>query len=268
MATSDVPALTFAQAPAAPETFNLLAYGPPGSGKTTAAATLHPLGPILWVNAEGAGALAYGRKVAGNQNILEVRIEQREGFDTAATLREVIRYVRGNETPRPATVVIDTLGKLREALIRQFVVPGAKNTLQQFGEVAKILAGTIQVLRDEPVNLVLLAHEHVEDADGERIVRPLIGGALTDTIPGEVDVMTYTSRVHGDDGEQFLGQLVDARGRRTKDRSGALGPFRPLDFAAWLADYRAALAAEDLGDIPFDAEPKGDDTAQQELASA
>lgn len=256
MTTTDVPALAFAAAPSAPETFNILAYGPPGSGKTTAAASLYPLGKLLWVNAEGAGALAYARKVAGNQNILEVRIEQRDGFDAVGMLREVIRYVRSGADPKPATVVIDTLGKVREALIRQLVVPGAKNSLQQFGEVAKTLGATIQVLRDEPINLILLAHEQIEDADGERIVRPLIGGALTNTIPGEVDVMTYTSRVPGDDGEQFLGQLVDARGRRTKDRSGALGPFRPLDFAAWLTDYRVALAA-DTPDVPWD-EPADD----------
>jgi len=265
--STDVPALIFAQAPAAPETFNLLAYGPPGSGKTTAAASLHPLGKILWVNAEGAGALAYARKVAGNENILEVRIDQRDGFDAVSTLREVIRHIRSGNDPRPATVVIDTLGKVREALIRQLVVPGAKNSLQQFGEVAKTLGATIQVLRDEPVNLILLAHEQIEDADGERIVRPLIGGALTNTIPGEVDVMTYTSRVNTDDGEQFLGQLVDARGRRTKDRSGMLGPFRPLDFAEWLTDYRKALAVNDP-ELPFDPEPAADDTAAQETLAA
>lgn len=267
--TTDVPTLIFAQAPPAPETINILAYGPPGSGKTTAAASLHPCGPLLWVNAEGPNALAYARKVAGNANVLEVAIEQREGFDTVTTLREVVRYVRSGQDPQPATVVVDTLGKVREALIRQLVVPGAKNSLQQFGEVAKTLNGFIQVLRDEPVNLILLAHEKVEDADGERIIRPLIGGALTETIPGDVDVMTYTSRVLDEDGEKFLGQLVDARGRRTKDRSGALGPFRPLDFAEWLADYKAALAADEP-DLPFDPAPAADESdepVQEELAA-
>lgn len=264
---SDISNLIFAEAPAAPETFNLLAYGPPGSGKTTAAASLHPLGPILWVNAEGPNALAYARKVAGNHNILEVRIEQRDGFDTVTALREVIRYVRSGQDPKPANVVVDTLGKLREALIRQLVVPGARNSLQQFGEVAKTIGGFVQALRDEPVNLILLAHEHVEDADGERIVRPLIGGALTDTIPGEVDVMTYTQRVANDDGEQFLGQLVDARGRRTKDRSGALGPFRSLNFAEWLEDYKAALAAGEP-DTPLDPEPaEAGEPVQEQLAA-
>jgi hypothetical protein len=54
--------LTFVDPPAAPETFNVLLYGPPKSGKSTAAATAP--GPILWVSAEGPGALAYARKIA------------------------------------------------------------------------------------------------------------------------------------------------------------------------------------------------------------
>src|SRR5262249_9893322 len=49
--------LMFEEPPPVPDTANFLLYGPPKSGKSTAAATAP--GPILWVSAEGPGALAF-----------------------------------------------------------------------------------------------------------------------------------------------------------------------------------------------------------------
>src|SRR5690349_146946 len=142
--------LEFVDAPPAPTTFNVLAFGPPGSGKSTAAATLAPLGPILWLNAEGPGALSYARKVAGKDAILEVRIDDTTE-NPVDVVREFTKHVLRMEEPRPATVVVDTVAKLRDALIRQLVQPGARNSMQQFGEVAKVLSGMVRVLRDAPV---------------------------------------------------------------------------------------------------------------------
>jgi hypothetical protein len=250
MSTTDIPAgLMFEQAPDVPDTFNVLLYGPPKTGKSTTAATAP--GPNLWINAEGPGALAYARKTAtqrGNQ-ILEVRITRQT--DARQVLRDVIRHVRDGIEPVPRTVTVDTVAKLREALIRQIVVPGAKNSIQQFGEVARILREFVQTMRDLPVNLVLIAHQNVEDAEGERIVRPLIGGALTEEIPGEVDVIAYTHSFKDDDSgdRRYVGQLVEAKGRTAGDRSGGLGSVRDLDLAEWLAAYRAALVPD--GDLPF-----------------
>jgi hypothetical protein len=206
-----------------PETFNVLLYGPPKTGKSTTAATAP--GPNLWVNAEGPGALAYARKIAtqrGNE-ILEVRITR--GRPTRGRSSATSSSTSATGSNRSATVTVDTIAKVREALIRQIVVPGAKNSIQQFGEVARILREFVQTMRDLPVNLVLIAHQNVEDAEGERIVRPLIGGALTEEIPGEVDVIAYTHSFKDDDsGERrYVGQLVEAKGRIAGDRSGGLG---------------------------------------------
>lgn len=253
-ATSDIPGLTFETPPDTPDTFNVLLYGPPKSGKSTAAATSP--GPILWVSAEGPGALAYARKIATQRDttILEVRIS-RQTPDVREVLREVIRHVKAGADPVPVTVVVDTLAKLRESLIRQIVVPGAKNSIQQFGEVARILREFVQTMRDLPVNLVLIAHQNVEDAEGERIVRPLIGGALTEEIPGEVDVIAYTHSFKDEEsGERrYVGQLVEAKSRIAGDRSGGLGSVRDLDLSEWLGAYRAALAP-DTSDLPWDDE--------------
>lgn len=241
-----MPALVFAAEPSDEDRYvNILLYGPPKTGKSTAAATAP--GPILWVNAEGPGALAHARKVARERGhtIHEVRVER--GTDTRELLRNVLRHVKSGAEPRPATVVIDTLAKVRERLINEIVVPGAKNSIQQFGEVARILREVVEVLRDLPMHVVLIAHQDVADSDQDRIVRPLIGGALTEVIPGEVDVIAYThSFVDDEQRRRYVGQLVEAKGRIAGDRSGGLGVLRDLDLTEWIVAYRAALRPADV----------------------
>jgi hypothetical protein len=257
--------LTFLEAPPAPATLNFLLYGPPGSGKSTAAATAP--GPILWINAEGPNALAYARKTATARGtgILEVAVPR--GEDPRPILDQVYVHVRDRKDPAPATVVVDTLGKLRDALIASMVVPGAKNSLQQFGQVADKLGGFINHMRDLPVNLVLLAHEDVQDADGgDRIIRPLIGGKLTEGIPAEVDVMAHCNVIREGDVKQYVGLLVESRGRRAKDRSGGLGDFRPLDLSEWGDAFRAALLPDESG-LPWADPAVEGEPQQQELTT-
>jgi hypothetical protein len=245
---TDLLSLVAPNGPQAPETFNVIAYGHPGSGKSTFAATAP--GPILWLNLEGPGALAYARKTAASRGtqILEVRADK--NVDVIAVLDQVYLHVHNRKDPQPQTVVVDTLGKLRDAILRQLAGTG-RPSLPQFGIAADKIGNFVRVMRDENVNLVLLAHADVQDSDeGERLVRPLIGGKLTDTLPAEVDVLTYCAAVRGEDGVSYVGQLVEARHRVAKDRSGGLGATRPLDLTEWLAAYRAALTPDD-SDLPF-----------------
>lgn len=227
-----------------PETFNVLLYGPTGAGKSTAAATAP--GPIMWVNAEGRGALAYPRRTAlqRGSKIFEARVER--DADVRGTMKRVVQHVKYGRKPHVQTVVVDTVAKVRDALIRQLVTPGAKNSIQQFGDVAKVLEEFVRLMRDEPVNLILLCHEDIAEAEGERIIQPLIGGALTPKIPAEMDIVAYcgVSRDEDTDTVRYLGQLAEGRGRRAKDRSGGLGTVRDLDLAEWLEAYRGALAIE------------------------
>jgi len=253
MTASDIPTLLFNDTPAVPDTFNVLLYGRPKSGKSTAAATAP--GPILWVNAEGPGALGYARKTAAARGteIHEVVVDQRL-TSTTDLLDNVYRHVKSGADPVCQTVVVDTLAKVRDQLIAQLVVKGSKQSLPQYGQVADKLGGFIEALRNLPVNLVLLAHVDTKDAEEGRVVDPLIGGALTEKIPGEVDVVAYTSPLDDDDGERrYYGQLVEGRGRMAGDRSGGLAGdrgIRELDLTEWLYAYRKALSPF-TDDLPF-----------------
>lgn len=241
----------------APETFNVLLYAPAKSGKSTAAATAP--GPILWINAEGSGALGYARKTAAERGtaIHEI-VVNKKARNATHVLDEVYRHLRDGDEPRVRTVVVDTVGKLRDALVEQLVDKTSKSSLKQYGDVADKLGGFINALRDMPVNFVLIAHADVHEDDEEgRLVVPLIGGKLTETVPGEVDVVAYCGTLKTEEGVRYVGQLVEGRGRQhLGDRSGALAGdrgFRELDLSEWLEAYREALtpAAEDTSDLPF-----------------
>lgn len=253
---SDLPTpLVFVDAPAAPTHVNALPYGPSGAGKSTLAATAP--GPILWINLEGPNALAYARRVAKERGteIREVAIEHKQ--DPRPTIRGVIEYVRAN--PDVQTVVVDTIGKLRDALT--FAIGGNKPSLPQWGEIGNTLADMIRILRDLPVNLIVIAHEEIKDSDdGDRIVRPMIGGATTEKVIADMDIVAYMGVSRDDEGQiRYLAQFVENRGRRAKDRSGGLGQVRGSDFADWLAAYRDALGATDDSDLPFTAQESLDD---------
>lgn len=243
---------------------NILAYGPPGVGKSTAAATAP--GPILYANAEGPGALAFARKTAAERGteIHEARLTA--DLDARLFLRSLIEHVRSGADPVCQTLVVDTVGRLREHLIRQLVQQGSKNSLQQYGEVSRVLAEFVRLARDLPINLVLLAHEDFADQDGDRVVRPLIGGNQTELIPGEMDIVSYLfTRDLDDDTVSHEAMFVEYKGRRAKDRSGGLGRSAPSDISAWIETFREALrpkpqdATEStlFGDPPSDAPAEG-----------
>lgn len=245
---SDIPTpLTFADPPPAASTVNALAYGPSGCGKSTLAATAP--GPIVWLNLEGAGALAYARKTAAERGteIRELRIVHKQ--DPRPVLRSMIEYLRG--TPEVQTVVIDTIGKLRESVAH--AIGGVQPSQPQWGQIARVIEDTVRLLRDMDLNVLILAHEEINDSDqGDRIVRPLIGGKTTEKVVADLDLVAYMGVTRDENGVRYLAQFVEDRGRRAKDRSGGLGVIRPADFSDWLDAYRAALASpDDKSDLPF-----------------
>lgn len=244
--------LTFFQAPPAPDTFNVLLYGPAGSGKSTAAATAP--GPILWLNFEGPNALAHARKIAAERGtaIHEVRVAHTQ--DPRQVLRSAVNHIVNGAEPHCRTLVVDTIGKVRSQLAQ--AIGGSKPTMAQWGTVANELDDFIRHGRDMPANLILLAHEDIKDGEGDegRITRPLIGGSATEKVVAEVDIVGYTGVVEREDGIRYMAQLVQRGGRRAKDRSGALGAARVLDLSEWLATFRQALSPDE-SDLPWGDQP-------------
>jgi hypothetical protein len=242
----------FVQAPPAPTSINCILYGPGGSGKSTAAATAP--GPILWANCQGANALAYPRTVAAKRGTAIHEVEfNRETPDPVGQFRALLSHIASGNEPVCRTLVVDTLGDLRDLFARKIVKGPQSRTREQWGEVAEIIKSAVLWLRDRDINVVFLAHEDISDVDDDRVVRPKIGGALTEQVISEVDVVAYCGAHRTEDGVKYMGQLVELKGRRAKDRSNGLGQARNLDLDEWLDAFRAALTPNE-SDIPFAAD--------------
>lgn len=226
-----------------PEHFNVLLYGPPGTGKTTAAATAP--GPIVWINLEGTGAMAYARRVAAERGTDLLEMQLRPDEDPRERLRQAVAYAQTNDV---GTIVIDTWGKVRGQLAQ--AIGGDSPSLPEWGMIGKELRTILQTLRDLPLNVVLICHEQITEDEGAVLIQPEIGGRSTSEAMAEVDIVAYTG-IKDDEGERiYMARLVDGNGRRAKDRSGALGTHRELDLTEWLGTFTEALST-DLSDIPF-----------------
>lgn len=262
MTESDIPTgLMFVEPQLAFETFNVVLYGPGGSGKTVGA-TSGP-GPFLVLNAEGRGGLAMSRSLG--------RPIQEIAFTGQSVLRPFCEYIKAG-AGGARTVVIDTVGKMYETILNE--LGGSKPQIQHYGQANKTIKDLVLFLRDQPVNVVLVCHEKIDDSGDDRIVRPLTGGQqLPEILVGEVDVVGYCNEVPAteDTPKRWVAQLVQDRGRRAKDRSGALGAYRDINLTDWLAVYSAALTPDE-SDIPWSddkhAEASADAEADLALAEA
>lgn len=226
-----------------PTTVNVLLYGPAGAGKSTAAASAP--GPVMFINLEGPNALHFARKTAraAGTEVLEVRVGW--GDDPRAYFRDAFAAAKERGVN---TIVVDTLGKLRDGIA--FSIGGESPSIAQWGQVGKAMTTVLRELRDSDMNTVLICHERVLDSDtGDRIVEPLVGGKTTTEAMAEVDVIAYCGVLRDDDGTRYLAQLVESKGRRAKDRSGALGEVVELNLTDLIASYLASFVDDSL---PFD----------------
>lgn len=248
--------LEFVEPADTPQSVNVLLYGPPGTGKSVAACSAP--GPVLVLNAEGPGALWFARKAFGAAKIREVR------FEGSRTLDDAYRHLRSGEGGEQ-TVVVDSLGEVYDKLARDYAGTAARPSLQNYGDVNSKIDGFIRSVRDLDVNVVLIAHEQIDDESGEITRRPATGGKkLPEKVMAQMDVVAYTGVAEDDEhGRRYMGQLVEANGRRAKDRSGALGAARELDLSEWIETIAAQMSPAPEPITKADAERlyKGAETA-------
>lgn len=225
---------------------NTILYGREGTSKTTGA--LSAPGPVLVLNAEGPNAVMFARERYGDDHIREVEVTGRD------VLTQTILYLRdGGDGAR--SVVVDSLDALHKTLLEERAAgpdgrPG-KPTLPQYGDVTTDIERFARALRDLPVNVVLVAHElAVKDEEAGHFERTPFTGtsnpALGVRLMEMYDVVGYCGVIQPPDGqvgeEQYVAQLVDANGRRGKDRTARLGKARELNLTEWLAAAQIATA--------------------------
>lgn len=223
--------LTFVQPAERGETRNFVLYGAPGIGKSTHALTAP--GPILVLNAEGPNGLTYGRRRFPGTRIDEVAVTGRQ------VLRDATAAVREDAGKTWRTVVIDTIGEVYRVLVDEYA-KGGRPEVQNYGDAGNDVERLVRFLRDEPVNLVVVAHEEMTDGPDGPLLMPVCGGKkLAPKVCAMADHVAYVGRVQvgeGDDAApKWLGQLAPGAGRYAKDRGGALGLAREIDLGEWLS---------------------------------
>lgn len=223
--------LTFVE-PTGSKTLNVVLYGPEGSGKTWGALSAPP--PILYLNAEGRGAVEDARQHHGADNIREAVVDSPRVLDDAEL------YLRdGGDGVK--SVVLDSLSSVYQALVDHFS-GGGKPSLPNYGDATLRIERFARFLRDVPQTVVLVAHEiALADAGTGSFERlPYTGSsnpALAVKVMAMADVVAYTARTEPTEANpepRWLAQTVAGNGRRGKNRGDFLPSWLPVDIAGWV----------------------------------
>lgn len=244
--------LSFVNPAEIPPRFKVVLYGTPGTGKTIGACSAP--GPILYLNFDRSHAASKARAIHGADKIRELAcppVTKDDRTPAADLLTDAYMYLRDSEDGADVvTVVLDTVGGAYDKILKELSRANTGKsaglvTLENYGEANKKIADWVDAISGMDVNLVLIAHEQIDDQETELTRRPMTGGKkLPEQLMGKVDIVAYTTAMQGEkdsDPVRYVGQVVEGKGRRAKDGTGALGTYSDLDLTDWFERGHAAL---------------------------
>jgi AAA domain len=223
------------------DTYRVVLWAAPGQGKSVAAASAP--GPILVLTADRPSAYRFARKHHAGKEIQEVRYRDEQ------TLREIYQFIRDAERPI-RTLVVDPVSHIVDQLVD--TAPRADDGGPDYQAVNKKLLGFVKSFRGMDINVVLVAHEKLNDGKkGDGKLYPALGGpALINKVLAEMDIVAHVERHIGpgdgdDESVQWIGQLQPRGNLVCKESTGALGDRRIADLARWFEIASAALTPDE-----------------------
>lgn len=217
-------------------TLDVILFGPPKVGKTTAA--LSAPGPILVLNTDGPNALGFARRHFGSGKILEVELK---GKDQLANALDVLRDGGKVAGQQIQTVVLDNVGEAYRILLEE-MTRGRPN-IGQYGDAATMIERWCRHVRNMPFNLVLVCHEQLMESPDGNILMPQTGARkLPQILCAMVDVIAYCqmSPAQGEKKATFWAQTVSGYGRYAGNRDGFLGASAFTNLDVWVAAWNGS----------------------------
>jgi len=224
---------------------SVLYYGDSGTGKTTAAAHMADLGPVVVVNSE-AGLKAKPLRDHG-VNVENIEIWPLRGSRvTVAGLEELHLQLLDRLHSDPdslAGVVWDSITDIYQVVLEDVVAAAVERQtaagkdrdpdlidIKDYGVMTEQVKRLLRRYRDLPCHFAVTALSRREqDDDGAVTYQPAATPALQNSLVGWVDVVAHTSVGLRPDGEEEYMGLFRAQGKyRGKDRFNAL-PKRLVD---------------------------------------
>lgn len=225
----------------------LLAYGKPGTGKTTAGASLSRRGKVLIINAEG-GVKAQPLAAQGcNIDNIEIWPENPEDitYDALEQVYIDLRTALRKDPDAYYGVVVDSMSELTRRLLEEVTAAAAdkaarlgKNReqfqidLADYGTLSSMMRTLLRRFTDLPLHVVLTALERRDtDDDGRVTYGPAISPAVANDANGLVDVVAYYSVQEIGEQDFRIGATKPTERRVAKDRFGVL-PAKMVDATA------------------------------------
>lgn len=216
--------------------FSSILFGPHGSGKTVAAASAPD--PIVYLNADRKDGLRFARKHFPDKDIRELPVT---GIDT---LYNTVLYVQ--EHPDVETVVLDSMGKIYDRVLRSIAKNDKHPTLPEHGDCQTHIKRFVEALIELPVNVVLVAHDMTVEVAGmeqdgtlRREQVPFVGTsnpAMANSLMRDVSIVAFCGAMGTGDERRWVAQVTESDGRRAKDNTGAiaaLGEYPEANLTAW-----------------------------------